>query len=111
MPTIPDRYKLPKALKRTTKYTDNERAQVNHLHAKGYSIHAIARQTGMSRRMIQFTLYPERLAHAKRLFKARQKTGRYRYPTEKQSAMVAGTRKYKKALLSQGISLEVKKSL
>lgn len=111
MTTLPDRYRLPKKLKRTTKYTDQDRAQVKKLHAEGYSIRHISRVVGMSRRLVQFTLYPERLAHARQLFKKRQQTGRYRYPTEKQSAMVAETRKRKRAMLKQGVQLEVKNDL
>lgn len=53
----------------------------------------------MSRRMIQFILYPERLEHAKKLFKERQKDGRYRYSTEKQTALVRSVRERKKELL------------
>lgn len=105
MTCIPDRYRLPKELKRTTKYTDNDRALVKKLHAQGCSTRHIERIIGMSRRMIQFTLYPERAERARQLFKKRQKTGRYRYDKETHARKVRETREHKRKLLEQGAEL------
>jgi len=55
----------------------------------------------MSKRMVQFVLYPERMLLAKANFKKRQAEGRYRYSTEKQSAMVQATRTRKRAMLDK----------
>lgn len=99
MPTIPDRYLIPKQLKLNTKYTDNNRFQVLALHEAGYAQRAIARMIPMSRRMVSFILFPERMAKCKEQYAQRQKDGRYRYPTAVQSAMVAKVRNRKKKSL------------
>lgn len=99
MPTIPDKFLIPTELKKTRKHTKEDYEQVKYMHKNGISIHQIAEDTGISRRMIQFTLYPERLQHAKKLFAERQKTGRYRYTTEKQTRLVRDVRNRKRELL------------
>ena len=101
MSTIPDRYLIPKQLKLTTKYTEDDRSMVYSLHEHGYSQRAIARTIPMSRRMVQFILFPEREAKCKEQYAIRQKTGIYRYPTAVQSAMVAKVRKRKKKIINQ----------
>lgn len=101
MPTIPDNFLIPTELKKTRRHTEDDYDQVKYMHKQGISIHQIAKDTGISRRMIQFTLYPERLQHAKKLFAERQKTGRYRYTTEKQSGMVRDVRARKRKLLKE----------
>lgn len=55
----------------------------------------------MSRRMIQFTLFPERMKLAALNFAKNQKTGKYRYPTKIQSAMVANVRSRKRKIINQ----------
>lgn len=98
---LADRYLLPKALKKTAKYTDEDFEQVRYLHKNGTSIHTIAKELEMSRRTIQFVLYPERKELAKKQLAERQKDGRYRYSTEKQTAMVREVRQRKRAILDQ----------
>lgn len=101
MPCIADRYLIPKNLKKTTKYSDKDREQVRHLFKHGMSIHSISKTVGMSKRMVQFVLFPERAERAKELFAKNQKDGRYRYPTEIQSAMVQKVRQRKKNILDK----------
>ena len=55
----------------------------------------------MSRTMVQFILFPDRLALAKANYALRQKDKRYRYPTKEQSAMVAKVRNRKRQILNQ----------
>lgn len=101
MPTIPDRYLIPKQLKLTTKYTDKQREVVKLFYKAGHSQRAIARMLSMSRRMVSFILFPEKMAKCKEQYAARQKDGRYRYPTAIQSAMVKKTRHRKSKILNQ----------
>lgn len=99
MTCIPDRYLIPKQLKLTTKYTDDDRSYVYSLYETGMGIREISRTIPMSRRMVQFILFPERALLAKKNFAIRQKEGRYRYPTPLQSKMVRECRHRKQAIL------------
>lgn len=101
MTTIPDKYLIPKQLKLTSKYNDEDKKKVKKLYAMNKSIHSIAKEIPMSRRMVQFILFPERMLLAKQNFALRQKDGRYRYPTNIQSAMVAKVRNRKKTIINQ----------
>ena len=101
MPTIPDRYLIPKELKLTAKYTERDREHVRLLYAQGKAIRQIAREVPMSRRMIQFVLFPDRMETVKKQFAERQKDGRYRYPTKEQSKMVAIVRNRKRQMIDK----------
>ncbi len=98
---IPDRYLIPKQLKKTTKYTDEQRERVKYLYKKGIGIRPIAKMIPMSRRMVQFILFPKRYELAKKNFAIRQKTGIYRYETKVQSKMVKEVRKRKRKMLNR----------
>jgi len=98
---VPDRYLIPKELKKTTRYTDEQRANVKILYEKGNSIRSISREIPMSRRMVQFILFPERALLAKKNFAIRQKDGRYRYETKKQSNLVQQVRSRKRQMLDK----------
>ena len=98
-----DNLLIPKSIKKTTKYTEAQYENIRILYRDKVAIREIERMTGISRRMIQFTLFPERLVLAKKNFAIRQKTGRYKYPTEVQSAKVRAVRERKKALLKDGL--------
>ena len=101
MPTIPDRYLIPKQLKLTTKYTPKDIEHVKQLYNAGWKQRAISRNIPMSRRMISFILFPGKMAKCKEQFAQRQKEGRYRYPTAIQSAMVKKVRHRKQKILNQ----------
>jgi hypothetical protein len=99
MTCLADRYLIPKQLKKTTHYTDEQRANVKILYEKGNSIRSISREIPMSRRMVQFILFPERALLAKTNFAKRQKDGRYRYTTQTQSQLVQEVRSRKRKML------------
>ena len=101
MPLYIDNYLIPKNLKKTTKYTETDIKIVKSLYKQKIPIRQIARLSPMSRRLIQFTLFPERLKHNKELFSIRQKTGRYRYTTKKQTEMVRNVRNRKKLIINK----------
>lgn len=101
MTTIPDKYIIPKNLKLTTKYTNEDREMVKWMYKQGEKQRAIARLIPMSRRMVSFILFPERMAKCKEQFAIRQKTGKYRYPTHIQSAMVQAVRSRKRKIINK----------
>ena len=101
MTCLADKYLIPKELKKTTRFTDEQRANVKILYEKGNSIRSISRDIPMSRRMVQFILFPKRALLAKTNFAKRQKDGRYRYPTKLQSEMVQKVRSRKRLILNQ----------
>jgi hypothetical protein len=84
-----DHKHLPRELDRRVKITPFLREiikEMRHWHEqypfvyrKPISLHKIEKMTGVSRRMIQFILYPERLKKVKEQFKQRRKDGRYYY--------------------------------
>lgn len=96
-----DNYIIPKNLKKTTKYTEEQKNKVIILYENGKAIRQIARELPMSRRMIQFILFPERLILAKQNFAKRQKEGRYRYPTKIQSEMIKKVRERKRKMIDK----------
>ena len=99
MTSIVDNYIIPSIHKKTRKHSEEKYLQVFKLYELGNSIHGISKELGISRRMIQFKLFPERYLKCKQDFAKRQQTGIYRYDTNTQSKLVANTRQYKKELL------------
>jgi hypothetical protein len=71
------------------------------LYEKGIGIREISRTIPMSRRLVQFTLFPEKALLAKKNFAIRQKDGRYRYSTPIQSAFVQKCRHRKCKMLNK----------
>jgi len=73
-----------KGLDKRVKLTDDDRAEIRRLSQAphSYSQRELARAFGVSRRLVTFVLFPERLAPARALFKERRKDGRY-YDKEK----------------------------
>lgn len=68
-----------KGVDKRVKLTDDDRAEIRKLSQAphSYSQRELARAFGVSRRLITFVLFPERLAHQKALYKERRKDGRY----------------------------------
>lgn len=66
------------------------------------SINKLAIKYNVSKRLIQFTLFPERREKARELYKERRKDGRY-YDKEKHKESVKKHRKYKKELFEKGL--------
>lgn len=61
MPTIIDIVKIPTQLDGRRKITDEQRQEIRRLYEiEQRSIHHIARTTGVSKRSVQFILFPER---------------------------------------------------
>lgn len=101
MTCIADKHLIPKQLKKTTKYTNKDRNNVHFLYSNGMSIHGISREIPMSRRMVQFILFPERAELAKKNFASRQKDGRYKYTTAEQTKKVRECRQRKMQILDK----------
>lgn len=66
------------------------------------SIHSLSKKYNVSRRLIQFTLFPDRKEKAKEAFSERQKDGRY-YDREKHNEQMQRHREYKKDLFEKGL--------
>ena len=67
-----------------------------------YSINGLAKKWNVSKRTIQFILFPERLEKAKRQYKERRKDGRY-YDREKHTEHVRIHSNYKNELYKKNI--------
>lgn len=80
------------------KWTAEDKERVKHLWAEGQSQRAIARVTGMSRRMVSFVLFPEKEKICREQFKERRKDGRY-YDKEAHKKAMQTTRKKKHAIM------------
>lgn len=85
------------------KLTDEQREEIRNEYALGnLSQRGLAQKYGVSRRLIQFILSPEKLEKAKNDFAERQKDGRY-YSKEKQREYIKKHRDHKKDLVSKGL--------
>lgn len=92
------------------KLTDGDKSIIKSEYETGsISINALARKYGVSKRLIQFILFPERQEKAKKAFADRQKDGRY-YSTEKHREYMRKHREHKKGLYEQGHLIEPKSS-
>ena len=99
MPYTTEREKLEsKFLKRSAKLIDCQRAMVHWWHAKGMSIHSISKLFKVSRRSIQFILYPDR--HVKNLEdRAKRGGSKQYYDREKHNEAMNDHRRYKHKIL------------
>lgn len=91
----------PKHDKRV-KLTDTDKEQIKKDRELGSSIHGLSKQYGVSRRSIQFILYPERLEKSNADFAERRKDGRY-YDKDKHKEYVKAHRNHKKELHNAGL--------
>lgn len=66
------------------------------------SITSLAKKYGVSKRLIQFTLFPERKEKAKQAYLERRKDGRY-YDRKKHTQQTKKHRNYKKELWEKGL--------
>jgi len=94
----------PKLDKRV-KLTDEDKLSIVEDHKAGASIHSLAKKYKVSRRTIQFTLFPDRKEKAKEMFAERQKDGRY-YDKDKHKEYVKSHRDHKKDLWNKGLLKE-----
>lgn len=92
----------PKHDKRV-KLSDEQRENIKKDYATGeISIRGLERKYGVSRRLIQFILFPERQEKAKKDFAERQKDGRY-YDKDKHKEYTKIHRNHKKDLFANGL--------
>lgn len=85
------------------KLTDADRENIRKDYEGGdISIRGLERKYKVSRRLIQFILFPERLEKSKKLYAERQKDGRY-YDKDKHRAYTKKHRDHKKELNEQGL--------
>lgn len=92
-----------KSLDRRVRLTDEQREQIRQDYATGsISIRGLERKYKVSRRLIQFILFPERAEKAKKDYAERRKDGRY-YDKDKHKNSVREHRDYKKDLFEKGL--------
>lgn len=90
--------KIPRRLDRRVKATAQDKADIRHMHFDlGMSIRAVAREYEgrLSRRTIQFILFPERYEQAKQ---ARKGTWKNWYDKDKHRKHMSNTRHYRSKL-------------
>lgn len=68
---IVEHWHLPKEYNRRVKLLPKDKEKIKQLHATGTSINGIARAFNVSKRSIQFILFPDRAEKAKELRKQR----------------------------------------
>lgn len=95
MPSKVDALRVPRAHDKRIKLTDLQRDEI--AARRRESIHALAREYGVSRRLIQFIQYPERLEA--NLIKRQERSGSaLYYDKEKHREAMRSHRKHKKAI-------------
>jgi len=92
---------IPRHLDRRIKYTEEDKQNVKTLYKGGMSQRAIAREIGMSRKMVSFILFPEKYEIAKEQFKKRRKDGRYKPKKEEWRKAMREHRNYKQSIKNQ----------
>ena len=68
----------------------------------GKSQRQLAREYGVSRRLVSFTVHPEKLAETRKRYRERQKEGRY-YDKDRHAAYIRNHRRYKQSLVNNKI--------
>lgn len=102
MPYKIEKTNLPEALDRRIKLRACQKRMVREMHLTGlYSIRCLTKLWGVSRRTIQFVLFPER---AELNVELRNKRGGSRayYDKDKHTAAIRDHRKYKQSLHLEG---------
>lgn len=82
--------------------TEEDKADIRSDYERGEGIRAIARCYGVSRRLIQFVLFPERLEQ-NLLCRAKRGGSRAYYDKDKQCEYMRKCRAHKKDLLERGL--------
>lgn len=93
--------KLPENLDRRIRVQKSEYEIIKSKYKDGQSIHSLARDYAVNKRLIQFILFPERLEHHKMLQKKRRLDGRYKPSKEKWALTMREHRAYKKSVLKK----------
>lgn len=88
---------------RRQKLTPEQRAEIFHRYHTGrVSQRQLARQYGVSRRLITFIIDPEKMETANEELKRRKAKGLYKLDKQKWAATVREHRRYKQQLYKQG---------
>jgi hypothetical protein len=96
------------SLDRRVKLSDEQREDIRSEYASGdISQRALADKYGVSRRLISFTLNPEKQEINKQQFKERRKDGRY-YNKEKHKEQIKRHRDYKETLYKNNLIKDIK---
>ena len=95
-----DKKKIPRALDRRVKLTEEDKAYIRKLYKDGNSIRQIARmfKDKCTRRPIQYTIFPARYEIMKKQFADRARTGMYRPTKAKWSETIREHRAYKQSI-------------
>ena len=97
---IVEHWHLPKKYYRRVKLLPKDKEKIKQLHAAGTSINGIARAFNVSKRLIQFILFPDRAEKAKELRRQRGGSKIY-YDREKNRIAQLDTRNYKQKIYKQ----------
>lgn len=97
-----DKLLIPKEFDRRIKLTDENRANIVSFYFRGMSQRALARYFNVSRRLISFVLFPDRLIINKQQRLESGGSKQY-YNKEKQKLYSQKTRKYRKQLELQNL--------
>ena len=103
MPYKSSKIKLSRSQDRRIKLTDEQREEIRHKYSTGlYSQRALAREYGVSRRLIAFVLDDTKYQKCKEQFKERKADGRYKPDKEEQAKTMREHRHYKQKLYLDG---------
>ena len=103
MPYKSEKIKLSREQDRRVKLSNEQKEEIRHKYELGiYSQRALAREYGVSRRLISFILFPEKEMIARQQLKERQKDGRYKPSKAEWAATVREHRRYKQELYKAG---------
>lgn len=105
MPYTHEKKLIPRHLDRRVKVSEDMRERIKVMYKfERLAQREIARKTKVSRRMISFILFPERLERAKEQFKERRKDGRYYPKKEVWREIMREHRHYKQSIKDKLIS-------
>ena len=103
MPYKSEKIKLPKEYDRRIKLTDEQREEIRMKYATGlYSQRALAREYGVSRRLITFVIDDTKYQKCKEQFKERRADGRYKPDKKEWAKTIREHRHYKQKLYLDG---------
>jgi hypothetical protein len=87
-------------LDRRTKLLDCQKERLICMHQEGVSIHRLSKIFKVNRRLVQFTLFPERMAHNKLLRKQRGGEAQY-YDRVEHNLAIKEHRQHKKEVFKK----------
>lgn len=103
MPYKSERIKLPPELDRRRKLMPEQREEIKHKYETGlYSQRALAKEYGVSRRLITFIIDDNKRKRCAEQFAERKKAGHYHYSKEEWAAIQREHRAYKNKLYKEG---------